>query len=580
MANPNVQQPRTQLDEVSEFQTGRREGPCRPVTAPTLFEVREFQTRFLFPFDFARGSATSAAEVLIADTSLVSGRLWRRDEPHFLYTDEFFEPVVRYLFPDPSRPVGAPKVECEYLVADEKELERWFKAAEVRLPSGVLQVGPNPVAEVFLTAQGVGLLSVALGVTGPFSMAAVADFNYRLSQFRRRPVTGLIKPHPTEDPKKYDSLSADNRARIARKPPTIAPVEEQLASPYGSFTLEQLIVRLVVKPLRDLQVQPVEPRELAVYTVVRLTETDFADPVARAILAPQLSRLAQIEEVNHPGPDPADPTVSAAVLNRRHWAAVGMLGAAHLVADETGENGVGKGFNDQRMRIVRDKYFVSFLVPLLQRMTLNRAAKEASEIFTASAEDRATRTAQLRRELLRFGVGGQFNQINNRHAHHRYYQLCRAGLDVIPAWQDVRQILGEWDADRVAEEAVQIRREQTEQQKKLGEVAENVAASVTEIGRLQSVVHIIEYLLGSVYGAHLLHMALTENHTVEHWASHLGFNRDGYMTAVTVLGAALGFAFVAGVNAVRRRCRDSTPGPTSPTRGSAVRAADSSQPAE
>jgi hypothetical protein len=506
-------------------------------------KVIEFHTRFLFPFYYERGTATRAAGTLIADDGLAAGSIfWRREKPRQLYTDEFLLHVVRYLFPDQKRSEGSPEVECEYLIGNEKILENWFKGAEVRLPSGLtIPILPKSFVEVFLTSQSVGLLSITLAASDSLTSGAVAEFNYRLSQFRRKPVVGLVKPHPEENGEKYKLLSPEAQAAISARPSPEASLEVQLASPYGRFTLEQLVVRLILKPLQELKVEPVEPRELAVYTVVRLPEVDFADQSIRTEYAPVLSRLAQIEEHDHPSSDPENLSIPAAVFNRRHWAAVGVLGAAHLAADETNPDGSEKAFNSQRMRIIRDKYFISFLVTMLQRMTLNRAVAEATEIFTVPIGERAVRTARLRGDLLRFSVGGQFNQINSRHAHHRYYQVCRVGLDVIPAWQDIREVLAELDADHIAQE-------QVEQQKKLTTMASGLTSNVTEIERLQHVVHMIEYLLGVVYGAHLLHMMLVHNQKVEHWFSMIGVDSDGYGTCIPLMGAFIGFLFVFAAN--------------------------------
>jgi hypothetical protein len=508
--------------------------------------ITEFRTRFLFPFYFERGAASRAANALLADV-MPTGKPgddgvphWQRSRPHQLYTDEFLDHVVRYLFSNADQSHGADAPECGYLQIDAKIAQRWLKSAEVQLPNDrTVRIDPKTVrVEGFITSQGVGILSITLGASrGSIVPADVSEFNYRLSQFRRQPITGLVKPYPS-----VDTLSAEQKAAISPKPSATATIEERLFSPYGAFTLQEIVARLILLPLRQLSVRPVEARELAVYSVVRLPELDFADLAVRTAYGSQLSGLAQVEEHDHPGADPENLSVPAAVMNRRHWAAVGVLGAAHLVADETDPAGALKEFNNSRVQVVCDKYFISFLVTMLQRMTLNRAVDEAADIFSQPARQRATRTAQLRQDLLRFGVGGQFNQINSRHAHHRYYRLCREGLDVIPAWEDIRGILAELDADRLAHE-------QMEQQQRLESVAQELGANVVEIKRLQSVVHVIEYLLGFVYGAHFLHMMLAENHVVQVFTEeHFGFDRDGYVMAVTWLGALLGLLFVCGAD--------------------------------
>ena len=277
---------------------------------------------------------------------------------------------------------------------------------------------------------------------------------------------------------------------------------------------------------------------MAVYTVVHLAEIDFAQPEVQRECGPFVASLAQVEESNHPGSVPGELSVPNAILNRRHWTAVGVLGSAHLVADQTDAAGNPLGFNQQRMQTALDKYFVSFLVTMLQRKTLNRAVEEAAEIFAGPVEDRPARTSRLRLDLLRFGVGGQFNQISSRHAHHRYYQLCREGLDVIPAWSDIRGILEELDADRLAAE-------QGAQQQKIEVLATQVTGSVRNIEHIQSVVHVIEYFFGVVYGAHLCHMLFGENDVVKHWFhNEVYLDERWYLTILAILGGGAGALFV------------------------------------
>ena len=75
--------------------------------------------------------------------------------------------------------------------------------------------------------------------------------------------------------------------------------------------------------------------EFLAYSVARFgPEVNFADKSIRDLLAPDLAKLAQVEEPVHSGTSPELLSVPNEVLNRRHWAAVGLLGAAHLVADQ------------------------------------------------------------------------------------------------------------------------------------------------------------------------------------------------------------------------------------------------------
>lgn len=73
------------------------------------------------------------------------------------------------------------------------------------------------------------------------------------------------------------------------------------------------------------------PDALSVYTVARLdAAVDFERPEVRPTYAPLLAALVQVKEATHAGA-PADTIgITHAVLNRRHWAGVSLLGAEHL----------------------------------------------------------------------------------------------------------------------------------------------------------------------------------------------------------------------------------------------------------
>jgi hypothetical protein len=460
--------------------------------------VKTLQTRFIHPFTFDRGQFRPAVDALRKDAfARAEGRNrphWTGSDPHHLYQDELLDHVSRYLFSADSGP-------CAYLKIAEGA-QAWFKDTSVPLPDAGkvhLQMGDGAGIELFLSSLGVGILSIKLSVVSPhpggLDYAQVLDFNYRLAQHRRQDTPRIRKQHPKDDPKKYELIDPEQQKRIREPPGDGAPLEQRLGAPGGHFDLNELAARLL-KPVEAHGLAPEQVAEFLVYTVARFgPEVDLGNPTARDGLTGFISALAQVEEVTHAGPPPGRVTVPSTVLNRCHWAAVGLLGAAHLIADQEEP---GDRFNELRPRVVSEKYFIPYLLALQQRLVLNRAVDKAAEIVSLPRKERARELTRLREDLLAFGVGGHVMQVSTRHALHRYYRLARRGLGVGQAWRQVRQAVNDLAAQ-----------ETTQQQHRL---ARGVARNLRTITNVQKVVHLIEYLLASVYLAHLWHMFVGHNH--------------------------------------------------------------------
>jgi hypothetical protein len=539
--------------------------------------ILDLQTRFLYPFVFDRRQFEEISRALRGRTFV--GRrgdshcLWdyaephsRSSAPHHLYQDELLEHVASFLFPSPDRPDLGTKG-CGYLKIADVASNKWFKATEVRLDGSGGKTVPVDIVdgvrvEMFLSPQGVGALSVALTLTKPdLSLDEALDFNYRIAQFRRHPVGRFQKRHPEDDPVSYARLSPDQRASIPSRPTETAPLEERLGAPGGSFELAELIGELL-RPFREYGMPPLRPKhqELLVYTVVRLgPAVSFADPTVRDRLAPFLAALAQVEEPGHSGTALGNLSLANAILNNRHWAAVGLLGAAHLIADQLPTTVSGQAhevaFNEQKLPIVRDKYFIPYLLALLQRLVLNRAIDEAGTIVASRGADAAERIAQLRDKLLDFSIGGNYTQVSVRQALHRYYQIARTGLDVPDAWDEVRRTIADLDARATAE--------------RQGRLASNVARNVNAIKSVQEFVHLIESFLVSVYFAHLWHMFAAENEPLKAfarrtlrltWAGRtLHLEEDWFVSLGVILFALLGFGVVKILNRYQRRREHKAP---------------------
>jgi hypothetical protein len=357
------------------------------------------------------------------------------------------------------------------------------------------------------------------------------DFNYRVAQFRRRPLTRFRKRHPSDDAPAFARLSPEQQAGIPLAPAEDAPLDQRLGAPGGLFDLTELI-GLLLRPLTRFGMPPLRPKqqELLVYTVARFgPEVYFADPAIRDRLAPLLAGLAQVEEPDDPGTAAADLSLANDVLNTRHWAVVGLLGAAHLMADQPGD----VAFNEQRMAIVRDKYFIPYLVALLQRLTLNRAIAEAGRILAARGVDAAARLERLRADLLEFGVGGHFTQISARQALHRYYRIARTGLDVPEAWAEVRRAIADLDAQSRARTA---------------------ASDLDTVTRAQKFLHVIEYFVVSVYHAHLWHMFAAENEPLKRCAERVLGLDGAWVVSLGVLAfAGIGLGVAVLINCCGRK---------------------------
>jgi len=495
----------------------------------------ELHTRFLCPFFFQWGGTAPAAAAL--EALRLPGRgfaIWERGQAPPFYREDLLAHVGAFLFPE----------------AEPGYLRMTNAAANSLLPPGArVLIGGEPFLpvglvhgagiELYLTARGVGALSIALVPVGPISPADALTFNHRLARASALSPAAILVPHPSVDSARWARLSADDRARVPAAPEPGAPAPDRIGRPGGVFTPMELVDELL-RPLEGSKLRLVQ-RTLSVYTVARFGEgTDLDDATIAPQAASMLSRLAQVEGESHPGPASGEIAMAHARLNRCHWAAVGLLGAAHVVADQAPVDGVPRPFNDERVPRVRDRYFVPYLVALIQRLYLHRSIADAGAIVADADADRFRR---LRTALLEFGIRGQFSQVSTREALHQFYLVARRGLHVPEAWQDARQAVADLDA------AWAENRERG--------LAAKVAENVTEITRVQRIVHAIEYLVASVYFAELWHMFAGENpafyesvrHTLGGLVPATAFPSEGMFVGLGALAwGAVGLAAVAAFN--------------------------------
>jgi hypothetical protein len=140
---------------------------------------------------------------------------------------------------------------------------------------------------------------------------------------------------------------------------------------------------------------------------------------------------------------------SPSVLNPRHWAAAGSLGAVHLVADQDPPH----PFDEQRVPTVLYKYFVPYLVRLLQRIALQRLIGEARLALVAEGDrtDGARPAPQgtgqpaclrtLNEQSLAFTVNGCLTEISSRESISQYYELVQGGLRVQDSFGTIQRAL-------------------------------------------------------------------------------------------------------------------------------------------
>jgi hypothetical protein len=250
--------------------------------------------------------------------------------------------------------------------------------------------------------------------------------------------------------------------------------------------------------------------------------------------------------------------VPNAVLNRRHWAAVGQLGAAHVVADQPGDH----PFNEQRVPRVRDKYFIQYLMALLQRLVVHRVIDRAEAVLAKTGAERDSDLEALRGDLLRFAVGGHFTQVSTRHALHRFYQVAREGLDVPAAWSEVRRAIADIDArvtqqrqEKVAEGVAGNMKAMAEVADDLGRVTHKMDENLGIIASVQQLIHWIEIAIVSVYFAHLWYM-FAENESLKEWVSekaHTHGAGDWFVSLGVLVWAAIGFGLALLLGRVLHR---------------------------
>jgi hypothetical protein len=402
------------------------------IATATEQAVAEVQTRFLHPFIFDRRRFQDAGQALI--TAMIGEhRVWEGLRPRTEYVADFQEALVTALFP------GTTPLESGFFRVPERPASAWFKDALVQLPHGPLlpvMIPEGGAIELFLTSHGTGLLSLPLTPgRRDLTLCETLLFNHHIAQGRAGAVAELHMPHPADDQVKWAQMLVGARSLVKPAPDRFAPVEDRLGAPGGSFTLAELIAKLLL-PLEAFALRPVT-RGLSPYTVVRVRQ-DAMPPEPSGWLA----ALARVEEQSNVE---ATGGVTFAELEPNHRMAVSPAGVAHCL-EETGE--VRPADAITRVARARDRFFIPYLAAYFQSLALHRAVTEAGAIASAPSEQQTERLAGLRARLAQFGSASQFQHISSDEAVERAYTLCQEGFKITPMWDDVRRVVTEVEAQQ------------------------------------------------------------------------------------------------------------------------------------
>ena len=208
--------------------------------------IEDAETRFLFPFFFQQDQAVAAAVLLLADKMPDGAVIWECGLPHASYRDEFFSHVTEQIF----GPLDG-SARCTYVQLSVPLAKSWFrnqflvrrrdhKGSSIS-GTAVFSVG----IECFLVDEGVGVLSITLKPNlKDHDSSELIDFNYRLCGMGHRARFEIYLPHPEDDPDR--KIPPD--ARLPPRPLPDAKLPDRLGHPGGSFTLEELVNRLL-KPI-------------------------------------------------------------------------------------------------------------------------------------------------------------------------------------------------------------------------------------------------------------------------------------------------------------------------------------------
>ncbi len=479
----------------------------------------DHQVRLLLPFFLDRDVLCEAKEALCnwSHVSRKSRKCWQEPEmiPK-LYQEEALPNVGDFLFAKGS---GC----CAYFRVLDETRNFWFKnggtfSKHTEFTQVAVEGRPTEFEvtitdiELFLSPHGAGIFSVIIAPKHCEDSRYLQELNYRLSQTRKSTTYPFHLPH--------------NEKNKNPKPAPNAPLVERLGQAGGAFTLMEW-VNFLLQPLESLNFRPMQ-QQFSVYSVTRFgIAADFTDSQIQANFRSYLAAVAHVEEYNHVG----SLQVTAQVLNPRHFAAVGSLGVAHLVSDQ---NQPPRDFDEQRMAVSLYKYFVPYLLTLMQRIALQGILEQARNILVVSSTDTQNhamcfnvRLRELNRHTLAFTVNGWFTETSSREVVNQYYTLAQRGLRVQDSFQTVQRALH--DAEVMDNDCFQ-----NDTLRNMGELAKQANRSVGIVAHVQSKVEWLEVFFVSYYATALAY-----------YINHDGTLFNHYYTVASLIGAPIVSGLIA-----------------------------------
>ncbi|OUD12893.1 hypothetical protein [Thioflexithrix psekupsensis] len=394
--------------------------------------VVSFNTRFLYSF-FFEPDIEKQKEALI-NASFGKHQVWELGKPKDFYKQEFLEEATDFIF-----------TEGQYFILNHVLNDQWLNELEVTLngkPLFKAKASPHDKIELFLSPQGIGVLSIPLQADNVSDFDAIKRFNYQLSQAPYK-TPSLSLPHNEKNPNPIPDKNSELIARLGKAG--------------GKWTLVELR-NYLLQPLQSFGLKTAVREQFSVYSVLRFKEMDLSNPKVdlsnpekQAELRPLLAGLAHLEESKHAG----SIDVEQKLLNTHHWCAVGTLAAVHFVADQ----GEDVAFNNQRVPIVFDKYFIVYLTALMQRLVLRHILMQANRCPHSNKNHSAKDLQALHDLLLTFMIKGYFTEISSREVINQYYILMRKALRIEEAFNTLQRALHDIDAKQSIIDAQQSAKE-------------------------------------------------------------------------------------------------------------------------
>jgi hypothetical protein len=444
--------------------------------------------RLLAPFTVPRRNIDAAVQALSSHDTASGTAYWMSSVPHFLYLDEIDSQVAEMLFLGSGEgKLTAP----HYFTAPRALEERWMSSSHIDLLNGrQTQVDAHPKhgLELFLTAHGIGVLSLALQLKKGTTFAEILDLSHALAQHyrRRAPAAYFVKRDPTEDAAIWARLPPSQREQIehARSRSQDPDLETRIGAPGSRFALQEFFA-LLLKPLAPLELAL--DQTLAIYSVVRLTHGALPDARAeRSGLLSFASGLAQGEKSTHAGAEPDESPARVAVLNRNHLCATTSQGAAHVLVDQP-----EMPFNEERAIRVHFKYFVPYLVALVGRTGARSLSRRALSVVAEQEGGSASHLVEVRRDLLKFSFVGLPFETSSRQSVNRYFSLCNVALGSDRAIEQLNAATGRLESFLSA-----ARQE---------ELSRRVVVASESMQKMQTNLEWVEIFIVFIYSNELLH---------------------------------------------------------------------------